>query len=76
MEQLIALIKSSIVFGTVIMYGCIGETLTEKSGNLNLGVPGIMYLGGISGLIGVFFYERAAGNRCPGSGRRPWSERK
>ena len=29
MEQLIALIKSSIVFGTVIMYGCIGETLTE-----------------------------------------------
>lgn len=59
MEQLIALIKSSIVFGTVIMYGCMGETLTEKSGNLNLGVPGIMYLGGISSLIGVFFYERA-----------------
>jgi simple sugar transport system permease protein len=62
MEQLIALIKSSIVFGTVIMYGCIGETLTEKSGNLNLGVPGIMYLGGISSLIGVFFYERSAEN--------------
>ena len=59
MEQLIALIKAAIVFGTVIMYGCIGETLTEKSGNLNLGVPGIMYLGGISSLIGVFFYERA-----------------
>ena len=59
MEQLIALIKAAIVFGTVIMYGCIGETLTEKSGNLNLGVPGIMYLGGISSLVGVFFYERA-----------------
>ncbi len=62
MEQLIALIKASIVFGTVIMYGCMGETLTEKSGNLNLGVPGIMYLGGISSLIGVFFYERAVEN--------------
>ena len=65
MEQLIALIKSSIVFGTVIMYGCMGETLTEKSGNLNLGVPGIMYLGGISSLIGVFFYERAVENPNP-----------
>ena len=59
MEQLISLIQSAIVFGTVIMYGCIGETLTEKSGNLNLGVPGIMYLGGIASLVGVFFYERA-----------------
>jgi len=45
------------MFGTVILYGSTGEILTEKSGNLNLGVPGIMYLGGIAGLIGVFFYE-------------------
>lgn len=59
MEQLISLIQSAVVFGTVIMFGCIGETLTEKSGNLNLGVPGIMYLGGIASLVGVFFYERA-----------------
>lgn len=59
MEQLISLIQSAIVFGTVIMFGCIGEILTEKSGNLNLGVPGIMYLGGIASLVGVFFYERA-----------------
>jgi simple sugar transport system permease protein len=49
--------QAGIVFGTVILFGAIGEILTEKSGNLNLGVPGIMYLGGIAGLIGVFFYE-------------------
>ena len=55
--QLIQLIQSAIVFGTVIMYGAMGEILTEKSGNLNLGVPGIMYLGGISGLAAAFFYE-------------------
>lgn len=57
MTQLIALVQAAVIFGTVIMYGAMGEILTEKSGNLNLGVPGIMYLGGICGLIGVFFYE-------------------
>ena len=55
--QLIQLFQSAVVFGTVILYGAIGEILTEKSGNLNLGVPGIMYLGGISGLAASFFYE-------------------
>lgn len=57
MTQLIALAQAAVVFGTVIMFGAMGEILTEKSGNLNLGVPGIMYLGGICGLMGVFFYE-------------------
>ena len=57
MTQLISLIQASVVFGTVIMFGAIGEVLTERSGNLNLGVPGIMYIGGISGLVGAFFYE-------------------
>ena len=56
-EVVIRLLQSSICFGTVIMYGAIGEILTEKSGNLNLGVPGIRYLGGISGLAAAFFYE-------------------
>lgn len=55
--QLIQLLLSAVSFGTVIMYGAIGEILTEKSGNLNLGVPGIMYLGGIGGLATSFFYE-------------------
>jgi ABC-type uncharacterized transport system permease subunit len=57
MREFIALFQAAVVFGTVIMYGALGEILTEKSGNLNLGVPGIMYLGGIAGLAGVFFYE-------------------
>ena len=56
-DLVIRLLQSSICFGTVIMYGAIGEILTEKSGNLNLGVPGIMYLGGIAGLAASFFYE-------------------
>ena len=51
------LLHSAIVFGTVIMFGALGEIITEKSGNLNLGVPGIMYFGGIAGLTSTFMYE-------------------
>ena len=57
MTQFFALLQAALVFGTVILYGAMGEILTEKSGNLNLGVPGIMYLGGIAGLAGSFIYE-------------------
>ena len=59
MSQLVSLFQAAVIFGTVILFGALGEILTEKSGNLNLGVPGIMYLGGIAGLVGVFFYESA-----------------
>ena len=45
--------------GIPLLYGSTGEILTEKSGNLNLGIPGIMYVGGICGVIGAFFYEQA-----------------
>lgn len=62
MIKLLALLQAAIVFGTVILYGSMGEILTEKSGNLNLGVPGIMYLGGIAGLAGAFHYESTAAN--------------
>lgn len=62
MTQLITLIQQAVIFGTVIMFGCIGEIITEKAGNLNLGVPGIMYLGGIFGLIGAFYYEKSVPN--------------
>ncbi len=60
MTQLVSLLTNAIVFGTVILYGALGEIVTEKSGNLNLGVPGIMYLGGIAGLAAAFFYEMHA----------------
>jgi len=60
--QLLALINSAIAFGTVIMLGALGEILIEKAGNLNLGIPGIMYLGAIGGLIAAFFYELNGGS--------------
>ncbi len=57
MDRILSLLQAALVFGTVILFGALGEILTEKSGNLNLGVPGIMYLGGIAGLAGSFLYE-------------------
>ena len=65
MNQLLSLLNSAIAFGTVIMLGSLGETLIEKSGNLNLGIPGIMYLGGIGGMIAAFFYECVGGGKSP-----------
>ena len=35
MDTLIAWIMRAIPFGTIIMYGAMGEIVTEKSGNLN-----------------------------------------
>ncbi len=61
-SSLIAWIMRAIPFGTIIMYGALGETVTEKSGNLNLGVPGIMYLGGFAGFASAWAYENSAAN--------------
>ena len=58
MGTLIIFIQKAIVQGMGILFGTEGEILTEKSGNLNLGIPGIMYMGGIAGLMGAFFYEK------------------
>ena len=49
MTTLITFIQRAIMQGIPLLYGSTGEILTEKSGNLNLGIPGIMYVGGISG---------------------------
>ena len=56
----------AVMQGIPLLFGSTGEILTEKSGNLNLGIPGIMYVGGISGVIGSFFYEQAAGVQLNG----------
>ena len=53
------IIQRAVMQGIPLLFGSTGEILTEKSGNLNLGIPGIMYVGGISGVIGAFFYENS-----------------
>mgnify|MGYP003290467709 CR=1 FL=1 len=61
LNGLILLIVAAISYGTPLMFGTLGEILTEKSGNLNLGVEGIMFMGGAFGLGGVFYYEKIVG---------------
>ena len=59
MDVLFVFIQKAIGQGIGILFGASGEIITEKSGNLNLGIPGIMYMGGIAGLMGAFFYENS-----------------
>ena len=57
--MIFTIIQRAVMQGTPLLFGSVGEILTEKSGHLNLGIPGIMYVGAISGVIGSFLYEQA-----------------
>lgn len=59
--SLVLLFSAAGAYGTALMFGTLGEIVTEKSGNMNLGVEGIMYMGGIFGLIAPNLYETRVG---------------
>ncbi|MBD9097392.1 MAG: ABC transporter permease [Ruminococcaceae bacterium] len=58
-------IHRAVMQGIPLLFGSTGEIITEKSGNLNLGIPGIMYVGGIGGVIGAFLYENSGASFNP-----------
>lgn len=60
--MIVAFIQRAVIQGVPLLYGSTGEIITEKGGNLNLGTAGVMYVGGIAGVIGAFFYEQNASN--------------
>ena len=51
MFDFVSFIPRAVAQGIPLLCGSTGETLTEKSGNLNLGLPGVMYVGAISGCL-------------------------
>lgn len=53
MNMLTAFISTSIPLGVPLLYGSTGEIVTEKSGHLNLGIPGIMCVGGTCGCVAL-----------------------
>ncbi len=57
--MIIAFIQRAIVQGIPLLFGSTGEIITEKAGHLNLGTAGVMYVGGIAGVIGAFVYENS-----------------
>ena len=63
--MIISIIQRSIMQGIPLLYGSTGEIITEKGGHLNLGIPGIMYVGAISGVIGAFLYENSSATFTP-----------
>ena len=58
MNTIALFISRAVVQGIPLVYGSTGEIITEKAGHLNLGIPGVMYVGAVSGVIGSFFYEK------------------
>ncbi len=59
MFDFVAFIPRAVAQAVPLLFGCTGETISEKAGNLNLGIPGVMYVGAISGVIGAFMYEHS-----------------
>ena len=57
--MIVAFIQRAIVQGIPLLFGSTGEIITEKAGHLNLGTAGVMYVGGIAGVIGAFMYENS-----------------
>ena len=51
MNLIVVFLQKAIAQGIAILYGANGEIVTEKSGNLNLGVEGIMAVGAIFGYL-------------------------
>ena len=51
MDLIIALLSGAIVYAVSVMYAGIGETFSERSGIMNLGVEGVMLMGAVSGAM-------------------------
>ena len=58
-------LAAAISLGVVYLFGSLGETITEKAGHLNLGIPGIMCLGAVGGCYAVSLYMNAIGGVNP-----------
>ncbi len=55
--MLVNILKASLVAGTPLLLATLGELITEKAGNLNLGVEGMMLVGAISGFALGFYFQ-------------------
>lgn len=56
MNYVVSFLSLAIKFATVFLFGATGEIINQKSGHLNMGTPGIMYLGALGGIIGERIY--------------------
>lgn len=59
MTLILTFLTSAIRLGITFLLGSTGEIVTEKSGHLNLGIPGIMCVGAACGCLGESLYTRS-----------------
>ena len=57
---MLSFIISAIRLGMAFLFGSTGETIAEKSGHLNLGIPGVMCVGAAMGCYAEYLYLDAA----------------
>ncbi len=53
---MLTFLVSSIRLGMAFLFGSTGETITQKSGHLNLGIPGVMCVGASCGCYAEYIY--------------------
>ena len=58
---MLAFLVSAIRLGMVFLFGSTGEIITEKSGHLNLGTPGVMCVGASCGCFAEYLYLKVVG---------------
>ena len=72
-DFLVAVLAAAIPAGTAILFACLGELLSERSGVLNLGVEGMMLMGALAGVAFTIW----SGNAWVGIARRDrWPARR
>ena len=49
MDDIVLFLAAAVVAGTPLLFATLGEIITEKAGNLNLGVEGMMLMGAAMG---------------------------
>ncbi|KZL93433.1 ABC transporter permease [Clostridium magnum] len=51
MQDIVSFLSAAIVAGTPLIFATLGEIITERAGNLNLGVEGMMLMGAVIGFM-------------------------
>lgn len=52
-DMIINFLIAAVLAGAPLVLATVGEIITEKSGNINLGVEGTMYIGAVASLAGA-----------------------
>ena len=56
-DVLVSVAQRTLIAGTPLLLGTIGEVICERSGILNLGVEGVMAIGAVAAFIVTFYTQ-------------------